>query len=35
MGLCQECRITIDGTAGRRACTTPVREYMEVFLDEP
>jgi sarcosine oxidase subunit alpha len=35
MGLCQECRITVDGTPGRRACITPVRDHMEVFVDEP
>lgn len=33
MGTCHECRVTIDGTTGRRACLEPVREGMEVVLD--
>lgn len=30
MGTCQECRVTIDGKAGVRACVTPVAEGMQV-----
>jgi predicted molibdopterin-dependent oxidoreductase YjgC len=30
MGVCQECRVTIDGMPDRRACMTEVREGMEV-----
>jgi predicted molibdopterin-dependent oxidoreductase YjgC len=30
MGVCQECRVTIDGLSDRRACMTEVREGMEV-----
>jgi sarcosine oxidase subunit alpha len=33
MGVCQECRVTIDGTPDRRACMTEVREGMEVLTD--
>jgi predicted molibdopterin-dependent oxidoreductase YjgC len=33
MGVCQECRVTIDGVADRRACMTEVREGMEVVID--
>jgi sarcosine oxidase subunit alpha len=33
MGTCFECRVTIDGVRGRRACLEPVREGMEVVLD--
>ena len=33
MGTCFECRVTINGLAGRRACLEPVREGMEVVLD--
>ena len=29
MGVCQECRVTVDGQR-RLACQTPVREGMEV-----
>ena len=31
MGVCQECRVTVDGLPDRRACMTEVREGMEVF----
>ncbi len=34
MGTCFECRVTIDGVPGRRACLTPVREGMMVVLGE-
>jgi sarcosine oxidase subunit alpha len=34
MGVCQECRVTIDGMPDRRACMTEVREGMEVVTDE-
>ncbi len=33
MGVCQECRVTVDGMPDRRACMTPVREGMEVVTD--
>jgi sarcosine oxidase subunit alpha len=33
MGTCFECRVTIDGMQGRRACLEPVREGMQVALD--
>lgn len=31
MGVCQECRVTVDGVPDRRACMTEVQEGMEVF----
>lgn len=30
MGICFECRVTIDGAPGRRACMTLCRDGMEV-----
>lgn len=30
MGTCFECRVEIDGMAGRRACLEPVRDGMRV-----
>ncbi len=33
MGICFECRVTIDGVAHRRACMEPCREGMEVETD--
>jgi aerobic-type carbon monoxide dehydrogenase small subunit (CoxS/CutS family) len=30
MGICYECRVTIDGVAHRRACLIPVAEGMNV-----
>jgi sarcosine oxidase subunit alpha len=30
MGACLECRVTIDGLPGRRACLEPLRDGMEV-----
>jgi len=30
MGICQECRVTIDDVLHRRACLEPVREGMRV-----
>ena len=33
MGVCQECRVTVDGMPDRRACMTPVRDGMEVVTD--
>jgi predicted molibdopterin-dependent oxidoreductase YjgC len=33
MGICQECRVTVDGLPDRRACMTEVHEGMEVFTD--
>jgi D-hydroxyproline dehydrogenase subunit gamma len=34
MGICHECRVTIDGTAHRRACLIPVKAEMEVRTGE-
>jgi sarcosine oxidase subunit alpha len=33
MGVCFECRVTIDGVAHRRACMEPCRPGMEVRTD--
>ncbi len=33
MGVCQECRVTIDGRPDGRACMTEVREGMEILTD--
>lgn len=33
MGVCQECRVTVDGMPERRACMTAVRKGMEVVTD--
>ncbi len=33
MGVCFECRVTIDGVPERRACLEPVVEGMEVITD--
>jgi sarcosine oxidase subunit alpha len=30
MGICYECRVTIDGVAHRRACLVPVSDGMIV-----
>lgn len=30
IGHCYECRVTVDGTPGMRACITPVREGIRV-----
>lgn len=30
MGVCQECRVRIDGRAERLACMTPIAEGMQV-----
>ena len=30
MGVCQECRVTVNGLPDQRACMTEVREGMEV-----
>lgn len=34
MGVCFECRVTIDGVAQRRACLEAVREAMRVGTGE-
>jgi len=34
MGMCQECRVAIDGVPGRRACLELVREGMVVTIDD-
>lgn len=33
MGVCHECRVTIDGVPHRRSCLETVREGMEVRTD--
>lgn len=33
MGICHECRVTIDGEAHRRSCMIPVSEGMDVRTD--
>jgi D-hydroxyproline dehydrogenase subunit gamma len=33
MGVCQECRVTIDGMPDRRGCMTEVRDGMEICTD--
>lgn len=33
MGVCFECRVSVDGVAHVRACMTPVREGMRVSTD--
>jgi len=35
MGICYECRVTIDGLAHQRACMTPVRPGMNVVTAVP
>jgi predicted molibdopterin-dependent oxidoreductase YjgC len=35
MGVCQECRVTVDGAPDRRACMTEVRAGMEIGTDAP
>ena len=34
MGVCFECRVSIDGVAHQRACMTPAREGMQVYCDD-
>ena len=33
MGVCQECRLMVDGLPDQRACMTEVRDGMEVVTD--
>lgn len=33
MGICFECRATVDGVPHRRTCQTPARDGMEVATD--
>ncbi|HVX41257.1 MAG TPA: (2Fe-2S)-binding protein [Gemmatimonadaceae bacterium] len=33
MGVCQECRVTIDGVAHRRACMVTVADGMRIATD--
>ncbi len=33
MGVCFECRVSIDGIAHQQACMLPVREGMQVVTD--
>jgi predicted molibdopterin-dependent oxidoreductase YjgC len=33
MGVCQECRVTVDGRPDQRACMLEVRDGMEVLTD--
>ncbi len=35
MGVCHECRVTIDGVPHRRACLVPVRDGQHVNIEEP
>jgi sarcosine oxidase subunit alpha len=34
MGICFECRVTIDGLPQRRSCQTLCRDGMEVFTND-
>jgi len=34
MGICFECRVTIDGVRHSRSCTVLVRDGMEIVTDE-
>ena len=34
MGICFECRVTIDGEPHRRSCTTIVRDGMEIVTSD-
>jgi predicted molibdopterin-dependent oxidoreductase YjgC len=34
MGVCYECLVTIDGKPQQRACMTPVRDGMEIIINE-
>ncbi len=34
MGICFECRVTINGVAGQRSCTTLVEQEMEIQTAE-
>jgi sarcosine oxidase subunit alpha len=33
MGVCQECRVTVDGVPDQRACMLAVRDGMEITTD--
>jgi D-hydroxyproline dehydrogenase subunit gamma len=33
MGVCQECRVIVDGLPDQRACMTEVRDGMEICTD--
>ena len=35
MGICFECRVTIDGCPHQRSCKTVCREGMEIVTDGP
>jgi predicted molibdopterin-dependent oxidoreductase YjgC len=35
MGICYECRLTIDGLPQRTSCQTPCQPGMEVVTDAP
>jgi len=34
MGICYECRVTIDGVSQTKSCQTPCRDGMVVVTDE-
>ena len=34
MGVCYECRVTIDGKPDQQACMTRVRDHMEIIIHE-
>jgi NADH dehydrogenase/NADH:ubiquinone oxidoreductase subunit G len=35
MGVCQDCRVTIDGRPGMQACAIPVTDGMRIETDVP
>lgn len=34
MGVCYDCLVTINGVPNQRACMTPVKDRMEIRVDE-
>jgi predicted molibdopterin-dependent oxidoreductase YjgC len=34
MGVCFECRVTVDGVAHQRSCLIPIRDGMDVITGE-
>ena len=35
MGICYECRVTLDGVRHERSCNIPCRSGMEILTDAP
>jgi len=35
MGVCYQCRVTINGVPDQQACTTPVEDHMEIETHAP